>query len=114
MDLRSCWAFVNNFCDRHAILMPLGWLWAWGIDCLSPFITLIVAVTMGVIQFFLGQKRDAATTRMVRMTIKAEQIEVRWIAIGILAVGIAGILILNQWRTKKMYKQAAEARAKFA
>ena len=114
MELRSCWASVNNFCDRHAILTGDLWAGLGWVECLPALFGLVTMVIMGGIEFLLQREYDAAMTFTDKTAIKSEQAHVEFLFLCVLVLTGIGALILKQWRDKKMYKLATEAKAKFA
>ena len=112
LDLRSCLAAVNSFCDRHAILMPLTGPAALA-GCLLPLVTLMTLAAMNLTWYILQRRHDAAVTHMERVLITAEGIRLDFVFLGIIAAATSISLIVTFRRIKKMREQAAEARAKF-
>ncbi len=110
LKYNSCLPFVNNFCDRHAILVPTHSLIVW----LPILLPLIFQTMRAAVAYVLEQRHDAAITYAERMMITAEERQADWIIIGawVIASIVAGVFAF--FRQKKMRRQAAEARAKFA
>lgn len=112
-DLRSCMAVVNSFCDRHAILLPLGSLWT-RVGCLLPSIMFAMIAAMTISQVTLQRRHDAAITHLERVAVTAESWQLDFIFLGVYLAATGVSVILTFWRSKRMREQAAEARAKFA
>jgi hypothetical protein len=115
LDLRVCWAFVNNFCDRHAILT--GDLWARGAwtEFLPKLFGIAIIVIWAGMDFLLQRRYDAATAFSDKIAIKSEQSHVEFIVMcALVVISGGGALILKRWRNKKLYELATVARAKFA
>ena len=92
LDLRSCLDTVNNFCNRHTILMPLGGFWAWA-GCLLPLVTLVTLAAMNMTWYILQQRHDAAVTHMERIMITAERIRLDFVFLSIMVAAASISLI---------------------
>ncbi len=115
LDLRSCRIVVNNFCDRHTILMPLGGFWTWGVGCLLIFITLTMVVADCITYIISADRISAAVTPMEMVMITNEMKNTVFVYMGVYLTALCAIVVLvSLQQRKKMREQAAEARAKFA
>lgn len=109
-EFSSCLAVVNNFCDRHAILVPEHVLVIW-----SPvLLPLIMGTMLSAMNYFLDQRHDAAITHIEQVTITAEKRHWDVMFIGVWAMATVVGLIWALWRKRRMQEQATEAKAKFA
>ena len=113
LDLRQCMAVVNGFCDRHAILMPLHGPCAW-VGCLVPLIQIMAMVAFEVSLFFLERAHDAASTRVARLALRAERIDMDLMFLGIFVVATCFQVVFVLRRAKQARRDAAVARAKMA
>ena len=111
LDLRSCRATVNNFCDRHTILMPLGGFWTRGVGCLLLFIMLTMVVAARVTYVISAHRISAAVTHMELVMIINENTN---LLLVYFLTGVCAIVVLVSLQRKKIREQAAEAMAKFA
>ncbi len=111
LDLRSCLAVVNSFCDRHTILMPLGGFWTWA-GCLPPIIMLTMVAAMNISWIILERRHDASATHLERVMITSERMQLDFVFLGAYLTAACACVILVFWRTRKTREQAAEARAK--
>jgi hypothetical protein len=112
LDLRSCLATVNNFCDRYGIFTPASRPAAFA-GCLSPVVILVTLAAMNMTWYILQQRHDAAATHMERVMITAERIRLDFVFIGIILVATSISLIVIFRRIRQTRDDAAEARAKF-
>ena len=113
LDLRSCLATVNHFCNKHTILMPSGSRWVWA-GCLPPIIMLTMAAAINISWTILGRRHDAAATHLERVTITTERMQLDFVFLGVCLAAACASVILAFWNIKKTRRQAAEAREKFA
>ena len=110
LEFRSCLAIVNNFCDRHGILVPEHGLAVW-----SPILLPLVMGTMfWTMNFVLEQRHDVAVRHLERVMLTAEkrQADLVFVGVWVTATIINGVFAF--FRDKKTRRQAAEAKAKFA
>lgn len=112
-DLRSCLAVVNDFCDRHAILMSLGGFRAW-----LPFLFLglcpVIELAMNSVRYFLGNSLAKAVTHSRKSALLSERVHLDFVFFGLLLASLILTLISFLYRHKKIQADAEEARAKFA
>ena len=112
-DLRSCLAIVNDFCDRHFILMPPTGLRAW-----LPFLflgfCLIIVFVMSIVRYFVDRNLNAAVTHSEKIVLSNQRVHLDFVFFGTLlaSMGLAVLAIL--YREKKAQADAAKAVAKFA
>jgi hypothetical protein len=113
LQLRQCQVFVNSFCDRNAILLPIRGPIVWG-GCLISLIQLAAAITLAMSGFLLERSLNAAPTHAARFAIRAEREELDLLLFGITFVCISVNLIFGLRRAKQLRRDVAYARDKMA
>ncbi len=110
LDLRFCQTIVNNFCNRHAILVPPHGLVVWS----GIFLPFIMLTMFHVMNFFLDQRHDAAVTHVERVMITAEKRHLNplFLYICVAVTVVNGVFAF--FRDKKTRRQVVEAKEKFA
>lgn len=113
VDLRQGRAIVNDYCDRHMILPQARGLAAWGASLASLFMVTAVVI-MEAFLWFLKRNRDASVTRMERVAINNEVINVALVFIGVIVVlGCVQVAFILH-TDKKRRRDAEDARKKLA
>jgi hypothetical protein len=111
-DLRFCMAVVNNFCDRHEILMPHTGLKVW-LPLLFTGLCLAIALAMNITGQLLGRSAVTAITHSQRSALMSERVHLDFVFLAAFFVS-AGLALIALWlRQKKAKVDAAEAIAKF-
>ena len=111
LQLRQCQTFVNSYCDRNAILPPMPGPIVWG-GCLLSFIQFAAAIALVMSGFLLERSLNAAPTHAAKLAIRAEQLELNSLLLGIAFVTICVSFIIGLRRTKQTRLDAAYARDK--
>lgn len=113
LDFRQCRAIVNDYCDRHAILMPARGFAARGMSIMALG-NFVVIVVFQASLWFLERNRDASITRIERLAITNEIINVGLVCIGVTGV-IGCVLVAFALRIgKERRRDAEDARRKLA
>ncbi len=111
-DLRSCMAVVNDFCDRHTILMPPQ-----GVKMWLPFffcgLNFAVILAKGVVGYVLGNSMAAAASHAQVVALSTEKLRLDALLVGVLLVSTFLMCVTLLYRYKKTRAEAAEARSKF-
>lgn len=112
-DLRFCRAVVNDFCDRHTILMPLAGFRAW-LPFLFWGLCPVITLAMNITRYFLGSRLAKAVLHSQKVALSNERIHLDAMFLGLLFANLVLMLIAFLARYKKTRADAAEAVAKFA
>ena len=113
LSLRQCLAVVNDFCDRHAILLPVRGFGIWAM-LLCHLVSLTALLAMNIAWYILRRSHDAATTRAERIAISTERLHLDYVFLGVILISTCVSLIFILRRNKDVERDAEAARAKLA
>ena len=111
-DLRSSMAIVNNFCDRHSILMPHTGFRMW-LPFLFGSLNVVILLAMNITRHFLARSAASAITHLQRTTFLLERVNLYYVFLAAFFVNASAMVIVVWLREKKVRADAAEAVAKF-
>ena len=111
-DLRYCLAIVNNFCDRHSILMPHTGFRMW-LPFLFGSLNVVILLAMNITRHFLARSAASAITHLQRTTFLLERVNLYYVFLAAFFVNASAMVIVVWLREKKVRADAAEAVAKF-
>ncbi len=113
VDARQSLAIVNNYCDRHLILMAARGFAAWGMSIMALG-NFVVIVVFQASLWLLRRNRDASVTRIERLAITNEMINVGFVSVGaVAALGCVRVVLILR-NGKKARRDAEDARKKLA
>ncbi len=113
VDIRQSRAIVNDYCDRHLILMPARGFAAWGLSVMSLGNFVIIFVFQASL-WLLRRNHDMAGTRIERLAITNEMINVSLVSM-IVTVALGCVCVAFALSTaKKQRRDAEDARKKLA
>lgn len=113
IDFRQSRAFVNDYCDRKAMLMPLRGMEAWGLTLTLSGMFAFVLVMNGDI-WFMRRNLAAATTYAERTAVLIETRSVFFACLKLALVLVCLVLIFGIRAIKKARRDAEAARKKLA